>query len=393
MLVYPDMNRVLTWLALLSISASQASAKPGFQSINSEFAPKPVVAASRYVFEFWGSGNTQNVERSKYADLEKKLSRAKPASFRQKMAFTIARAEIARCQRLDLRVCSVSSEPARGSAFFIEGGRLVTVSHNFAPESALIAFFRDLKKSWNDSLATRDPQIIAKVVDSIKAFSANPLKDAIFLVTDQEQNLVFSSLTKKYQIVNWRDSTSPKAVVDLGCSATGDACSIKQITFESLSTAKPPAILSDYRLLLDDIAVLRHDSPQGIPLAHAPCVTDEQTFVVGYPAKTSNRKQNGFSDAGDRELVFTEGISIQTNQLGQLSNWGGIRVFMNFFEGKKVLFSDADGWPGMSGGAILNRDGKVCGVYVGSSPMGGQLGINAQSKRFNLFSIGVPLVR
>lgn len=390
----PDWKILFRIIALifLSVIASHASAKPGFQPIKSGLAPQSIVEASQNVFEFWSSGNIQKVDRSKYIELEKKLSKAKPTSFRQKMAFAVAKAEIARCRKLDLRTCSVSSEPARGSAFFVEGGRMVTVAHNFAPDSALLPFFADLQENWNDLLASRDPLNAAKVSEAVKSFSSNPLKDAIFFLTDREQQLVFSSLTHQYQFMHWRELGSPKASVEIICAKAGDNCKIKQIVFESNSTAKPSALLPDYRSLFNDVAILRLDAKHGIALANARCTVGEQTFIVGYPAKTSNRRQNGFRDAADREMVFTEGSTIAVNTLDQLSAWSGIRGLIGFFQGRKVLFSDADGWPGMSGGVILNREGKACAVYVGSSPMGGQLELNVQSARHNLFSFGVPLV-
>lgn len=383
----------ISGLMFFSIISIYAHAKPGFQLIASGTAPRAIQQASQHVFEFWGSGNIQKVDRSKYVALEKKLATAKPKSFREKMAFKVAKAEIMRCRNLELRTCSVSSEPARGSAFFVEGGRLVTVAHNFALESALLPFFADLQERWNDRLATRDPQIAAVVFDNIKEFSANPLKDAIFFVTDREQNLVLSSVTQKYRFTNWRDSISPKAAVEVSCAAASDDCIVKQIKFDSRSTTNPSPTFLEYQSFLNDVAILQHESTVGIPLANAPCSVGDETFIVGYPAKTSNRTQSGFRDATDREMVFTEGVSIPVNELDQLSEWSGIKGLMGFFEGKNVLFSDADGWPGMSGGAILNRDGKVCGVFVGSSPMGGQLARHVHSARYNIFSFGVPLVK
>ncbi len=376
-------------LALVSLSMSfVAKAEPGFNPITDKSTPSSVVEASKYLYEFWGPGDVQQVDRKTYLQLANKITAIKSKNFREKMAFMVAKAEVQRCKKLDLPICSVSSVPARGSAFLVSGGLLATVVHNFLTDSALLKYFGNLRQKWNSDLASDDTGVRDIALTQVKHFTQNPLEDSIFFVTDKNENIVFSSLDGKYAFVRWRSISKPIAKVDLSCDEKNN-CSVGDIRIDSYSVNNPPLMISP-ATLVDDIALIKIDSSAGIQVSQQNCLPGQKNYIVGYPAKTKNRKALGFKDAADRMLVYTEGVVVETSDLKKLSEWSGIDNLISFYSDKSILLTDGDGWPGMSGGAILNDQGQACAVFNGSAPYSGELTVNPISKRFNLYSSGVP---
>lgn len=164
----------------------------------------------------------------------------------------------------------------------------------------------------------------------------------------------------------------------------------------SLSTAKfPKQNLSAYNpkgvtLPNDDLAELRFNKHLAQPLKNATIAgkIGDSIFIAGYPLKTEDRKAFGLPDSPGMTLRISTGkiLTLDDAYRKMGTSPETIPEYIKQHYRNGMITFDADGAPGLSGGATLNANGEVIGTYTAGYPADGTASLNHIGYGSNEFS-------
>lgn len=110
-----------------------------------------------------------------------------------------------------------------------------------------------------------------------------------------------------------------------------------------------------------------------IPIASASLSDGEPGFIVSVPRRTDDRKTFGAVDSDGTSVRISKGTALGPKRLVERLAQAGfvgdeVTAAQSRLEGTALT---ADGAPRSSGGAILNQNGEVVGVYTSGLPQSG----------------------
>ena len=142
-----------------------------------------------------------------------------------------------------------------------------------------------------------------------------------------------------------------------------------------------------------DLAVVRFDSNeqyQVAQLANYPIAENDEVFVAGYPKLNNNSPARwlfslGYGFNREQGLLNIADVSLSTDSSGVASSQGSLSG------GYEMVYTSIT-YGGMSGGAVLDRKGRLIGIHglaEGQTALNGQ---NSSGKQVQLgYSLGVPI--
>jgi hypothetical protein len=360
-----------------------AWAEPGFSAAASARAPLAVQQAAFRTLQIWTPAYYTVRTSANYASIRLNLERMKAPDFRASMRFKINREELEYCEAHKLAKCFFTERVAQGSAFVLEDGTLIATRHDFTEgEIGLRQKFKLQAADWQERLNNSSTRSQAET--EIAAFKADPLSHTLFLLTDVEGHIVFNSGKQGYRFLRFGnlvyfrgefDSQTPKLRM------IGQNAALEEAAFSGADWVNQDIVRIQLSVRLPALQI-------------GTCMPGSTNFIAGFAGRTTTtRAVIGARDAIRDELSLSRGVTLSVNDLKPRSlHW---RQFYDYSRelaaGAPALLSDADGTGGMSGGPILNEQGRVCGMFKAFFPGDADIDYNPQAKVYELFSFGVPL--
>ncbi|MGE3681268.1 MAG: trypsin-like peptidase domain-containing protein [Bdellovibrionales bacterium] len=367
---------------ILSLYTCLATAEPGFYTLAQAQKYPALYAAARNVLELWIPGAESRVSASEYTSRIEVLENQRAFGFEEQIQARINLTELRSCKTQRSPVCFLSQSLTRTSAFVVEGNILVTARHAFAPSLHKLTQGRGARwtELWRDSLQ-RD-----RVQWEIERFRRDPLSVAAFFVTDARGQLIFRSNQEGFRFLRLGPTHATQSL--RGDVVVKDNRFFARVIGNDLGPT--PNTILGYQ---NDLAFVELSlSLPSLQIARSGCQPGDPSFIIGYPARTEDRRALGYPDALDRELAWTRGEFLSLEQVAQRArHWPDAGRLVREAQGRPLVFSSADGNDGMSGGLIANANGEACGVFFGAWP-GSQAPVyDASLGVFSHFSFGPAL--
>ncbi len=373
-------NLGLKACVFLFLNTALVHADLGFHPLNSQSTPPPVRDVGQKALEIWNPVSLKFIELKDVPALktqvEERLSGVAKQVFN---AFNNPILDY--CVEKGIQFCPFWEELSRGSAFVLEGNKLVTARHNFSSEGkGMEERFTYLSLYWESRV--REGHSPEAIEAEIKEFERNPLASQQFILTDSRGELVYNTINDGSRFLKFGNEETIRAEVSR--DKLGDLSNAIKLK-ESQDETPLFATIAKH-----DIAVVELSKPlPSLDYPESQCVDGEKVFAVGYPGKTINRENYGARDSLGRELSFSQGHQLSSEEARVNGrNWSNIDRFVDDSKDQPVWKSSADSTVGSSGSVLVNREGKVCGVLAGILPKSEEFEYDADLGRHLMFSYG-----
>ncbi len=124
-----------------------------------------------------------------------------------------------------------------------------------------------------------------------------------------------------------------------------------------------------------DQVLIKLERPIALPLiiADQPLMEGEEAFIAGVPKKTDDRAGYKVPDSDGMSVRISKGTVLRNRSLIERLETAGLSIKDSTAANlqNEATTLTADGAPGLSGGAILNKQGEVVGVYNAGLPVEG----------------------
>ncbi|MGZ3721367.1 MAG: hypothetical protein ACXVA9_00470 [Bdellovibrionales bacterium] len=364
--------------------SAPAWAELGFAPVAEANAPDAVKQAAFKVLQLWTPAGFTIRPAILYAGIRRSLGSQTVTDLRTRIRIKINLEELDLCEAQKRPQCVFSEIISEGSAFVLEDGTLYAAHHDFSQgTTGLTPKFLAMAQDWNERM--NDPDQHSRVEQEVASFKANPLQNVIFFLTDAAGNVVFNSGKQQYRFLRFGNVTSFQGLVDLAAgkaSIAGVERALENSNF-----------LGSRWVNQDSVRIQISAALPRLQSTSENCGPGARTYVAGFAGdNTKTRAALGARDAVFEELSLSRGVSLRPDQIfDRATAWSKAASYVAEINGQPSLLTDADGAGGMSGGPILNDQGKVCGLFKAFFPEGGDIRFNAKANVFELISFGIPI--
>jgi hypothetical protein len=358
----------------------QVGADVGFAPIDGAAAPEAVIASARRSYELWApAGDYQEVPAARYVTLEESLkaslasntakSDTAKKNMRTAMHIRVNLAELRFCRRHGDSLCLLSTLVSRGSAFVVHDATLVTARHALSnrvrlPDKTtrmdgISARLAKLAEVWERQI--KEPKTAYQAQTDLADFTADPLRDTVFVLTDLTGAVVYDSSLTRATFRRYGALATLRGNVNVDGGRVKIGIAGDEAAAEALTPSGPTWVTDDI------VMIALGFSLPSVPVARTGCDPGDPAYIAGFPAATRDRfLVGGGVDAIDRTLSLTLGRYLTIDEAIRLGrDWSANANFANSLRGRAGLLADADGAVGMSGGMMLNQSGEVCGLFKG----------------------------